>query len=190
MGKGTGLGLALVWGVVKKARGTVTVESQVGTGSTFSIFLPLSVKRPKSTSTTVRPEHVHGRGTVLVIDDEPAVRTSTTRMLERLGLRTLAAGGGVEGLALFDQRAADIGMVVLDMGMPGMNGAEVFRALRQRGGVHVLIATGYALEEEVQQLVAAGARLIEKPFKLEALELEVARALPRAHSRQVAQSSA
>ena len=190
MGKGTGLGLALVWGVVKKARGTVTVDSHVGTGSTFSIFLPLSVKRPKSTSTTVRPVQIHGRGTVLVIDDEPGVRTSTTRMLERLGLQTLAAGGGVEGLALYDQRAADIGMVVLDMGMPGMNGAEVFRELRQRGGVHVLIATGYALEEEVQQLVAAGARLIEKPFKLDALELEVERALPRAQSRQVAHGSA
>jgi CheY-like chemotaxis protein len=90
------------------------------------------------------------------------VRATTARMLERLGLRTLAADGAV------------------------------FRALRERSNVHVLIATGYAVEEDLQRLVATGARLIEKPFKLAALETEVERAPGRAsdHSRQVAHSSA
>jgi len=84
-----------------------------------------------------------------------------------------------------------IGFVVLDMGMPEMNGAEVFRALRQRSNVPILIATGYAVEEELQRLVATGARVIEKPYKLAALEAEVERALGRPdHSRQVAQRSA
>ena len=176
MGKGTGLGLALVWGVVKKARGTVTIDSELGHGSTFSIYLPLSASKPVAVVAPTASGRFQ-RGTVLVIDDEPAVRTTTAKMLERLGLSTLAADGGVSGLELFDTHAADIGLVVLDMGMPGMNGAEVFRALRKRGNVPILIATGYAVEEELQQLVATGARLLEKPYKLAALEAEVERAL-------------
>ena len=187
MGKGSGLGLALVWGVVKKARGTVVVDSELGKGSTFAIYLPVSTKQPVAAPAAASSGRFQ-RGTVLVVDDEPAVRATTSRMLERLGVRTLAAGGGVEGLALFDAHAAENGLVVLDMGMPGMNGAEVFRALRARSNVQVLIATGYAVEEELQRLVATGARVIEKPYKLAALETEVERAL--GHSRQVAHSSA
>jgi CheY-like chemotaxis protein len=98
-------------------------------------------------------------------------------MLERLGLRTLAAADGPQALALYDQHADEIGLVVLDMGMPGMTGSDVFRELRTRSKVSVLIATGYAVEEEVQELVSGGARIIEKPFKLDALTVEVERAL-------------
>jgi len=189
MGKGTGLGLALVWGVVKKARGTVTIDSEVGAGSTFAIYLPLSTQQPVAVVSPAASGRMQ-RGTVLVIDDEPGVRATTTRMLERLGLRALAADGGKAGLALFDKHASEIGLVVLDMGMPEMNGTEVFRALRERSNVHVLIATGYAVEEELQGLVATGARVIEKPYRLADLEAEVERALGRPQSRQVAQSSA
>src|SRR3569623_1528757 len=178
MGKGTGLGLALVWGVVKKARGTVTIDSEVGKGSTFSIYLPLSLQQPVAVVAPAASGRFQ-RGTVLVIDDEPAVRATPMKMLERLGLHTLAADGGKAGLALFDNHAAEIGLVVVDIGMPEMNGAEVFRALRQRSNVPILIATGYAVEEELQRLVAPGARVIEKPYKLAALEAEVERALGR-----------
>lgn len=83
MGKGTGLGLALVWGVVAKALGTVTVDSELGKGSTFSIFLPLTDKFPRKPAEASGMTRLPQRGTVLVIDDEPAVRISTTRMLEQ-----------------------------------------------------------------------------------------------------------
>ncbi|CAN5487596.1 hypothetical protein BH11MYX1_BH11MYX1_20190 [soil metagenome] len=179
MGKGTGLGLALVWGVVAKSIGTVTVDSELGKGSTFSIYLPLTDKQPPKPLESSGMARLTQRGTVLVVDDEPAVRMSTTRMLERMGLRTLAAEGGVEGLKIFDAHASEIELVVLDMGMPGMSGAEVFRALRERSNVKVLIATGYAIEDEVQALVSTGARILEKPYKIEALEAEVKRALHR-----------
>ena len=177
MGKGTGLGLALVWGVVHKSQGTVTVESELGKGSTFSIYLPLTAKPAKPAAAISGSTRVVRRGTVLVVDDEPAVRKATTRMLERLGLQTLAAAGGAEALELYAVHTDEISLVMLDMGMPGMNGADVFRALRERSNVKVLISTGYALEAEVQQLVEAGARVIEKPFKLAALEQEIERAL-------------
>ncbi len=187
MGKGTGLGLALVWGVVAKARGTVTVDSELGRGTTFSIYLPLTTQRSQRLPTANSAARVAQQGTVLVVDDEPAVRTATTRMLERLGLQAIAASSGEEALRLYDEHADQIGLVVLDMGMPGMHGADVFRALRARGSVKVLIATGYAMEEEVQALVSTGARLLEKPFKLTALEDEVRRALrPVARVAQMA----
>jgi signal transduction histidine kinase/CheY-like chemotaxis protein len=178
MGKGTGLGLALVWGVAAKALGTVTVDSELGKGTTFSIYLPLTAQRSQRVPTAnPAPRVLKKRGTVLVVDDEPAVRRATTRMLERLGLRTLAAADGEQALALYDQHADEIGLVVLDMGMPGMTGSDVFRELRARSKVNVLIATGYAVEEEVQSLVSDGARILEKPFKLDALSIEVERAL-------------
>jgi signal transduction histidine kinase/CheY-like chemotaxis protein len=178
MGKGTGLGLALVWGVAAKALGTVTVDSELGKGTTFSIYLPLTAQRSQRVPTAnPAPRMLKKHGTVLVVDDEPAVRRATTRMLERLGLRTLAAADGEQALALYDQYADEIGLVVLDMGMPGMTGSDVFRELRARGKVNVLIATGYAVEEEVQSLVSDGARILEKPFKLDALSIEVERAL-------------
>jgi CheY-like chemotaxis protein len=180
MGKGTGLGLALVWGVVAKSQGSVSIESELGKGSTVSVYLPLTDKQPQRVVESGSMNRLTQRGTVLVVDDEPAVRVSIARMLERLGLRTLAADGGVEGLRLFDKHASEIALVVLDMGMPGMNGSEVFHALRERSNVKVLISTGYAMEEEVQSLVSTGARVLEKPFKLQALEEEIERALPRA----------
>jgi signal transduction histidine kinase len=184
MGKGTGLGLALVWGVAAKALGTVTVDSELGKGTTFSIYLPLTAGRSQRVPTATPPPRVlKKRGTVLVVDDEPAVRRATTRMLERLGLRTLSAADGEQALQLYDAHADEIGLVVLDMGMPGMTGSDVFRELRARSKVNVLIATGYAVEEEVQSLVSDGARILEKPFKLDALSIEVERALrPVAHA--------
>ncbi|MEJ7598989.1 MAG: response regulator [Kofleriaceae bacterium] len=82
-----------------------------------------------------------------------------------MGLTVLTAGDGAEGLRVFDAHAGAIALVVLDMGMPVMGGAECFAGLRERGAVPVLIATGYAVDEHVQALVAAGAGLIEKPFQ-------------------------
>ncbi len=91
----------------------------------------------------------------------------------------IEASGGREGLRLFELHASEIALVVLDMGMPDLNGAEVFRALRAKSAVKMLIVTGYAMEEEVQDLVAKGARVMEKPFKAQQLEVEVDRALRR-----------
>ena len=167
MGKGSGLGLSTVWGVAQAHGGAVSVASTPGKGSTFWLHLPLTTAVPARAPAPPAPTPASDlpRTTVLVVDDEAAVRRGTQRILERMGLTVLTAGDGAEGLRVFDEHAGVIALVVLDMGMPVMGGAECFTRLRQRSTVPVLIATGYAVDEHVQALVAAGAGLIEKPFQ-------------------------
>jgi signal transduction histidine kinase/ActR/RegA family two-component response regulator len=182
VGKGTGLGLSTVWGIIQAHQGAVDVESEVGRGSTFTMRLPVSaqpVAAPRPRSGPVSKQH----GTVLLIDDEPAVRSAIGRLLQREGLEVLTAGDGAEGLRVYDQHAAEIGLVVLDMGMPVMGGAECFRELRVRGEVPVLVMTGYAVETEAQTLVARGAALLEKPAPSADVLREVMRLLRRGHRR-------
>jgi CheY-like chemotaxis protein len=187
MGKGTGLGLALVWGTIQGHGGTVTVDSELGRGSTFTVHIPLSAERApeiEAPNRRSRPVIAQKASTVLVIDDEPTIRAATTRLLERLGHHVLTAADGAEGLRVFDEACGLIDLVILDMGMPVMGGADCFERLRERSQVPVLIATGYALEEEAQALVARGAALLEKPFASAVLICEIERLIGSGnHSR-------
>ncbi len=178
-GQGTGLGLSTVWGIAQAHGGTAHVTSEVGKGSTFTIYLPLSTARTEEAS----PHHVvreARRTTVLVVDDEDAVRNSTMRLLRRRGLEAIGAANGAEAIELYRGREHVIGLVILDMEMPVMGGAECFRELRKLGDVPVLVATGYAADLEVQQLTSEGAALIEKPFSTAQLLEEVVRLIPAA----------
>ncbi|MBA3821452.1 MAG: response regulator [Deltaproteobacteria bacterium] len=165
-GQGTGLGLSTVWGVVQSHHGAVSVVSRLGHGATFTILLPVVVATTPTRSIPVIPrlDKVQRIGTVLVVDDEPAVRAGTSRILERIGLTTVEARDGEEALVQLRAHAPAFDLVILDMGMPVMGGAECFRQLRALSQVPVLIATGYAVDAEVQDLVARGAALIEKPY--------------------------
>jgi two-component system cell cycle sensor histidine kinase/response regulator CckA len=173
-GHGTGLGLSIVWGIVHAHGGTIEVASEVGRGSSFTIHLPVTTRRQAPRASRMGSQPLAAGHTVLVVDDEPAVRKSTTRILERMGLTVITAGDGAEALQVFSDR---VDVVILDMRMPVMGGAECFRALREKSSVPVLIATGYAVEKDAQSLVAAGAGLLEKPFTSEALGREIERLL-------------
>jgi len=178
-GAGTGLGLSLVWGVVKNHDGTIDVASEVGRGTTFTIALPLVAGGAVTPPAPRRVRRPTSATTILVIDDEHALRNATRRALERFGYKVLEAHDGANGLAVFAEHRDAIGLVILDMGMPTMSGAECFRRLRAQSQVPVLIATGYADDAEARQLVAAGAGLIEKPFASTTLAIEVTQMLRR-----------
>ncbi len=180
LGKGTGLGLSMVWGTVQSHGGAVRVESDLGTGTTFTIYLPITDDQPSIVEAPALTSEPTRRATVLVVDDEAAVRNSTMRLLERKGLTAIGACNGEEALAVFAAHGRSIGLVILDMGMPQMGGPECFAKLRKQSSVPVLVATGYAVDAEAQELVAQGAALIEKPFPSAVLLREVTRLLAAA----------
>ncbi len=181
VGKGTGLGLAMVYGAVQGHDGAIDVESSPGKGSTFRIFLPISGGVPIAKPGRTELEKVLVRRIVLVVDDEPMVRKTATRILERLGVTVISCGDGAEAIRVYEERKAEVALVLLDMSMPVMGGAECFRQLRARGSVPIVIVSGYAIDREVQALIAAGAAgFIEKPYTVADLSRQVARILAAA----------
>jgi two-component system, cell cycle sensor histidine kinase and response regulator CckA len=178
VGQGTGLGLATVYAIIKNHRGIIRVDSQPGHGTTFHIFLPVSAKavvaEPSRDDAILR-----GSGTVLLVDDEDGVRMVAGRILQQLGYQILEAPSGPRALEIYRQEQDRIDLVILDMLMPGMGGAETFQKLKGVDpGVRVLLSSGYSLNGEAQQVMAAGARgFIQKPYRLAALSHKVAEIL-------------
>ena len=180
-GRGTGLGLALVYGTVTGHGGTVTLRSEPGQGTVVRVYLPATRERTASaTGPQPRPGVLQrGRGTVLVVDDEPDIQEASRLMLEVLGYTVLVAGSGEEALAVFGTRSDDIAAVILDLRMPEMDGAETFGRLKQIDpAVRVLVASGYSAESGVDEMLSAGARaFLPKPYALQTLGEELARVI-------------
>ncbi len=179
-GKGTGLGLAMVYGTVKRHRGAIHVVSAPGAGSTFEIYLPAStapVLTPVVEMRTTAEVPIRRGGRILVIDDEEMVRTIMVRTLERAGYAVSVAVNGQAGLEALGA-AARPDLVILDMAMPVMAGPETFRRARARDPeLKVLLASGYTSSEDAQGLLDEGALgLIEKPFTPSRLLAAVERA--------------
>jgi len=176
MGRGTGLGLASVYGTVKGHGGYIDVESEIGKGTTFRIYLPVKPALPEEekedelqkVQSTPEPE---SRGTILLVDDEQAVRKVAGEILWKLHFDVLAADSGEEALRLFRQYRKDIVLVILDIVMPGMGGSEVFQELRGLDPkAKVLLCSGYSIQGEADRLIGKGASgFIQKPFSFRSL---------------------
>jgi len=166
-GKGTGLGLAQVYGIVKQHGGEISVHSKVGEGATFTIFLPALSTETARSRDEEKDTSVAGDGQlVLLVEDDAGTRQAMADILEMLNYRVRVAGDGAEGLAIFEEQAGEIALVISDMVMPEMGGMRLYRRLKGiQPDVRVILMTGYPLEEEDRELLEAGmATWIQKPF--------------------------
>jgi signal transduction histidine kinase/FixJ family two-component response regulator/PAS domain-containing protein len=181
-GQGTGLGLASVYGIVHSHDGFVTVESQLGMGTTFSLFLPVTEQAPLPKKSDMRPIE-HGSGTILVVDDEEPILRLCSRLLRSLGYEVLTASTGEQARELVREQGERIALVILDMIMPGMNGRQTFEALRQLApGLKVLLASGFSGDGQAQELLALGCNgFIQKPFGRATLSATVREVLSPPH---------
>ena len=146
-GKGTGLGLATVYGIVKQSGGHIQLVSELGRGTTFWIFLPRSAgEAPAPSPVTSRPPARAVTGTtILIVEDEAQVRGAAARVLRRYGYTVLECQHGLDALALWNERSADIALIITDVVMPQLGGRELIRRLRAEGAtVPVLFISGYA----------------------------------------------
>lgn len=172
-GQGTGLGLSMVYGIVKQSGGHIWVESAVGEGTTLHIYLPAADPTHGEQTASLAKRAPVG-GTVLVVEDEPALRELIDGFLTGVGYRVLVAAGGREALSLFSAAAGAVDVVVTDMLMPSMSGVELVRELDDlKPGIRVLFMSGYAFDDASILTSRPGSEFIAKPFTLPELAARV-----------------
>ena len=167
-GKGTGLGLATVHGIVHQHNGWINVESAVGQGTTFRICLPLSTRAAPAERVAAPGVIPRGAETILLVEDEESVRRVTSKMLERLGYRVLVAGSGQEALQLWERHMAEIDLLFSDIVMPnGISGLDLAQKLQQaKPALKVIIVSGYSRDiVSKDALRASGIIFLGKPFE-------------------------
>ncbi|HYG97746.1 MAG TPA: ATP-binding protein [Terriglobales bacterium] len=178
-GKGTGLGLATVYGIVKQSGGHVRVSSQTGQGTVVTVYLPQAAERAPVSRPTLVTKPRQGSETILLVEDQESLRTLLHRVLESSGYKVLTAGTGAEALRTADRYDRHIDLLVTDVVMPGMRGWQLARKLLcKRPEIKILYMSGYSdIDLVAEGRFQSGAALLEKPFRPEALLNKVRDAL-------------
>jgi PAS domain S-box-containing protein len=189
--KGSGLGLSMVYGIIKSHRGAILVESEPGHGTTFQIYLPASTGfRPKSSSAAVVIPHGHGER-ILFVDDEPIVARSTEEFLKRLGYTVTCCEQSEDALARFRRAPMEFDLIITDWAMPGMSGTELVSAIREvRPNIPMLLMSGFvdSTLQHTAKTIGIGEILI-KPANPELLSQAIAQMLDRGNKARAAKST-
>lgn len=176
-GKGTGLGLSASYGTIVQHKGAINVYSELGRGTIFRIYLPVI------SSSALKAEEpydvVEGSGTILLIDDEPAIRFTNRLLLESAGYKVLVAENGLEGLEIYKKDKDEIDLVILDMIMPEMNGSECFKRIKEfDSSAKVILCSGFPQDADVAEMKKAGLiSFLYKPCRCDELSRVVAEAI-------------
>lgn len=174
MGRGTGLGLASAYGIVKNHDGLINVSSEVGKGTTFDIYLPAS-KKEVIVESALSAEVVRSTGTVLLVDDQDMILAVGQEMLKAIGYEVITAQGGKEALEIYEHRGNEIHVVILDMIMPAMSGGETYDKLKAvNPGVKVILSSGYSIDGQATEIIERGCNgFIQKPFNIKELSQKI-----------------
>jgi signal transduction histidine kinase len=184
VGRGTGLGLATVFGIVKQHGGFINVYSEVGKGTTFRVYLPSDIGAAEPPRVEGNEQPQKGTETVLLAEDHEGLRELAKETLEALGYQVVLAEHGTEAVALFKSNSARIDVVVLDVVMPGVGGADAYAKMSAiRPGLGVVFATGYTAEAaSLTPLVEKGAFVLQKPYTAKSLSKAIRSVLENQHS--------
>jgi CheY-like chemotaxis protein len=179
VGEGTGLGLSMVYGIVRQSGGYVAIASEVGVGTRVMVHLPLVPAPAEPGEVAVPAALTRGHGRILVVEDEPMLRDMARRALERQGYDVVVVTDGASALGLLEAATARFDLVLTDVVMPKLNGKELAdRIWRRYPDLPVLFMTGYSDQDVLKRgLVVAGASFIQKPFTPERLVEAVGRIL-------------
>lgn len=179
-GRGTGLGLASAYGIAKAHGGYIDVRSAVGRGSTFSLYLPAS-DRAVAKPPGYPAQPAGGTETVLLVDDEEGIRQVGREMLEAMGYKVLSASDGQQALGIYKKNRDRIDLVLLDMVMPNMGGAETYDGLKKiHPEVKVLLLSGYSLKSQATEILECGCNgFIQKPFDMKELSARIRQILDK-----------
>jgi PAS domain S-box-containing protein len=178
-GRGTGLGLASAYGTIQNHEGFITVDSEKGEGSTFTIYLPASGKNEVGDVEEPPQKLLEGDGTILLVDDEKFVLDVSQQMIKRLGYKVMTAGSGKEALSIYGKNPDAVDIVILDLIMPDLDGDKTYDRLKQIDPhVKVLLSSGYSINGKATEILNRGCNgFIQKPFNLNVLSMKISEIL-------------